>query len=117
MRPHIAGFGDLLIQSPICPPDCCLANTSTCRAQAHVQPLGSCPCALAVGAAEGIRFLGYICRGALQCTPGFNGSEGVWGRPHSCCKSFSCKTQVQFLVPLCWSTDNMGSEPGCGQGA
>lgn len=53
-RPHAAaGFGHPREGHCIYPPDCRLAFASTCRAQAAVQFLGSCPCA-ATGGPEGI---------------------------------------------------------------
>ena len=65
-RPHVAGFGDLSVESCTCPPDCCLAFASTCRPQACVWFLGSFPCAITTGAQRALAPWGLSIRNTLQ---------------------------------------------------
>lgn len=99
------------MESPICPPDCCLADTSTCRAQAHEQLLGFCPCALAVGGLEDIGSPGCVPQKHPESTPGPNGTDCVQAAVRSCLESIlgeaSRKTEVELFVFLsalhCWA--------------
>lgn len=123
-RPHIAGFGDLCVESRICPPSSCLASVSTCRAQACVQLLGSCPCARAVWGPRGHWLRRSHLGNSLQVHTPLQ-----WHRLCLGCSVFQSlkqpaggflyKTELQFLVSLCsahrqtlWARP--GTEPGHG---
>lgn len=78
LRPHVAGLGDLRVESPICLPDCCLANASTCRVQAHMPPVP-----WQWGPERALAPQVMTIEMPSKSTPGLNGTECVWAGAHS----------------------------------
>lgn len=111
LRPHVAGFGDLRVESPICPTDCCLANSSTCRA--HISPWASAPVPSRWGP-RGHWRPGHVCRDC-GCSPASVALRGLsystFLLPKQPAGGVLYKTEVRILVPASahQGTDTVGA--------